>query len=214
MTEAEYLKSESRSEVKREWVNGEAFAMAGGTPLHALVVGNVASALGTALRRKPCRTFSSELRVHIPRTGLYTYPNATVVCGPIELHSDGLSVTNPTVVCEVLSESTETYDRGGKLAHYESVPTITDYLLCATEDQVIEHHQRRGPNQWLVTRYAAASSAVVPIASLDIELSLASVYEGWQDVRAALTRAARARPAVLRPRASAKAAPPRSKRRN
>jgi Uma2 family endonuclease len=199
MTETEYLASESRSEVKREWVNGEAFAMAGGTPVHALVVGNVTSALGAALRGKPCRTFSSELRVHIPRTGLYTYPDATVVCGPIELHSDGLSVTNPSLVCEVLSEGTESYDRGAKLAHYESVPTITDYLLCATDDRVIEHYQRRGPNQWLVTRYAVpASATAVPVPSLGIELSMATVYDGWEEVRAAITRATR----------STRAAPP------
>lgn len=183
MSEAEYLASEARSRVKRQWVNGEAFATAGGTPEHALVIANVVAALNAALKKKACKAFSSELRVHVPRTGLYTYPDATVICGPVARHVDGLSALNPSLIVEVLSEGTETDDRGEKLAHYESIATLTDYVLVSSEREGIEHFRRSGPTQWVVTRYLA-SAARAPIESLGISLSFADVYDGWAEVRA------------------------------
>lgn len=197
MSEAEYLASEPRVRLKREWRNGEVVAMAGGTPEHALVVAKVGAALTTALRGQRCQVFSSELRVHTPRTGLYAYPDATIVRGPIERHTDGISVLNPSLLVEVLSDSTETYDRGEKLASYESIGTLTDYVLVATERQGIEHFRRTGASQWVVTRYLP-SAQTVPIPSLAIALSFDDVYDGWAAVAA--TRVPKGKPARPPPR--------------
>ena len=130
MTYAEYLAAEAVSEVRHEYLNGEVWAMAGGTPEHAALAAAMIRELGASLRGKPCRPFSSDLRVHIPDAGLSTYPDVSVVCGQLETAPDDKdAVTNPIVLVEVLSESTEGYDRGAKAAHYRRIPSLREYVL-------------------------------------------------------------------------------------
>src|SRR5262249_23805624 len=129
-TFAEYIALEAKSGTKHEYVNGEIFAMAGGTLEHGRLCANVIRVLGTALLGRPCITFTADVRVRVLATGLCTYPDGSVVCGRIELDpEDKNTLTNPIVLVEVLSDSTESYDRIEKQAHYRLIPSLRDYLL-------------------------------------------------------------------------------------
>ena len=132
MTYAEYLAFEAKSETKHEFVNGEVYAMAGGTVEHARLQARVIFMLVGALGGRPCETFSSDLRVLVAVTGRSTYPDVTVVCDRVE-HSalDPDAATNPTVIFEVLSPTTEADDRGEKWAHYQQIPSLRHYVLVA-----------------------------------------------------------------------------------
>jgi Uma2 family endonuclease len=181
MTESDYLALERSSLEKHEYVNGERFGMAGGTPLHAAICANVARALGNALRGKGCGVASSDLRVHVPQTHLYTYPDVTVVCGRIEtLATDDTVIVNPALIVEVLSESTEAYDRGAKFAHYERLPSLSGYLLVASDGRRLEHFQRVPGDRWLRSVLDAREqpSGSLALEPLGIAVAIADVVEG------------------------------------
>src|SRR5947209_4150471 len=135
MTEDEYLARERVASSKSELVNGQAVAMAGASPRHNAIVRNLLLALGSRLRGKPCQPYPSDLRVHVPATGLYAYPDVTIVCAPIEHHpKDEATVMNPRVIIEVLSAGTEAFDRGAKFAHYRSIASLRTYVLVGGEE--------------------------------------------------------------------------------
>jgi Uma2 family endonuclease len=171
---ADYLALESMSTVKHEYLDGAVWAMAGGTPDHAAIAINIAVALSTALRGQPCRVFSADLRVRVKETGLATYPDLSVVCGALETDPDdagGNTVTNPVLVVEVLSPSTEDYDRGEKLAHYKRIPSLREILLVAQEEARLELWTRASSGWQLeVVRDKGA------LAVLGCALELAEVY--------------------------------------
>ena len=145
MTYAEYLAAEAASDIRHEYLNGEVWAMAGGTPEHAALARRGACELRRLLRGKPCRAFSADLRVRIVDTGLSTYPDVSVVCGQLETAPDDKdAVTNPIVLVEVLSESTEGYDRGAKAAHYRRIPSLREYVLVSQAEPRIEVHRQGG----------------------------------------------------------------------
>src|SRR2546425_5264216 len=128
ITPEEYLKAERQSEFKSEYYAGQVYAMAGATPRHTRIATNFVIKLGSALAGGPCQVFNSDMRAHIPATGLYTYPDVSVVCGePVFVQSDNLA--NPIVVVEVLSKSSERNDRTTKFLDYQSVPSLKEYLL-------------------------------------------------------------------------------------
>jgi Uma2 family endonuclease len=132
MTYAAYLAAEELSETKHEYLCGEVFAMAGGTPEHAALMAAITVELGTALRGRPCRVYSSELRIRIDVTDLSTYPDVSVVRGELKTSSiDRNAITNPILIIEVLSDSTEAYDRGEKFSHYRRLPSLREYLLLS-----------------------------------------------------------------------------------
>lgn len=174
MTEAEYLAFERDSEQRHEFVNGEVVAMAGGSPLHAAVTTAALVALGSRLRGKPCRPYGSDLRVHVPNTGLYCYPDVTVVCGPLERHTDDRNVvTNPTVVVEVYSPSTRAHDQGPKAAHYRMCSTIQSILLVDPIERTVEQYTRIDTTRWEIERHTevgelhlAVLGLMVPVAEL------------------------------------------------
>jgi Uma2 family endonuclease len=177
----EYLSRERTSAERHEYVNGTAYAMAGGTPLHAALCANVTVALGSQLRGQPCRVASSDLRVHVPATGLYTYPDVTVVCGQVELHAqDDTVIVNPRVVVEVLSEATESYDRGAKFSHYRALASLEEYLLVARDGRRLEHYRRLPSGQWLLTVADAEDGpgAGVELPALGVRLAIADVLDG------------------------------------
>src|SRR5262249_35971657 len=129
---SEYLELEEASNTKHEFLDGEIYAMAGGSPDHASLAAAVTTALLNQLRDKPCRVFSSDLRVRVLATGLATYPDITVVCGTLERDPESeVTVVNPVVLVEVLSKRTETYDRGEKFDHYRHIPSLKEYVLVA-----------------------------------------------------------------------------------
>jgi Uma2 family endonuclease len=173
----EYLELEETSPVKHEFMDGHVWAMAGGTPEHAAIAVNVASILRGQLRGRPCRVFSSDLRVRVLATGLGTYPDVTVVCDALETDPDdpkANTVTNPRVVIEVLSPSTEDYDRGEKLANYKRVPSLREIVLVAHDTRRIEVWRRSGDTWTLEVTNEAGAARIV---TLDCTLELSDVYD-------------------------------------
>jgi Uma2 family endonuclease len=152
--------------------------MAGASPRHNLLVANLTGALRQALRDRPCVVLASDQRVCIEPTGLYTYPDVTVVCGPLRAHprfEDTL--LNPTVLIEVLSPSTEAYDRGVKFAHYRRLDSLRDYLLVSQAERLVEHYTReRGEAEsWRLTTWTAGQRLSLPGAGCT--LAVDEVYE-------------------------------------
>jgi len=176
ITPEEYLRLERASQEKHEYFKGEIFAMTGATENHNIIAGSTFAALYSELRKKPCQIYPSDMRVRIPATGLYTYPDISVVCGTPEFEDDGLdTLLNPTVIIEVLSPSTEPYDRGKKFQHYRTIPTLKEYILIAQDSIRIEHFARR-EDQWILTD-AKSSDTVLALPSIECTLALSDVYE-------------------------------------
>ncbi|GDX81464.1 hypothetical protein LBMAG42_32750 [Deltaproteobacteria bacterium] len=181
-TEAEYLVMAEASEERLEFVNGEVFAMAGASPIHEALVMNVGSVLSGKLRGRPCRPFGSNLRVKISETGMYCYPDVTVVCGKLELEpTRPATLLNPAVIFEVLSESTEGYDRGAKAAHYRRHPGLKAYVLVSTDAKRIEVYSRSEAG-WTLTE--ARETGELRIEALDLALPLDEVYAGFDELTA------------------------------
>ncbi|HSO00536.1 MAG TPA: Uma2 family endonuclease, partial [Candidatus Nanopelagicales bacterium] len=174
-TEDEYLAFERSSSGRHEYLGGEILAMAGGSPRHAALAMNVGRILGNQLQSRPCVVLSSDARVHIPATGLYTYPDVTVACDKLELHPKDRDVLlNPTLIVEVLSDSTEAYDRGAKFAHYRRIPSLRAYVLVSQGERRIELFERIAGDRWELTERVGEGS--LPVPSLGVTLDLAEVY--------------------------------------
>lgn len=172
----EYLRLEEDSNVKHEFLNGEVWAMAGGSPGHAAIGANVISLLRSALEGRPCQVFTSDLRVRVRETGLATYPDASVVCDELELDPDdpkGHTATNPRVLAEVLSPSTEAYDRGEKLAHYKRIPSLSEAVLVAHDARQVIVWRRRDDG-W--TQHLFGAGETVHLESLGCELPVDEIY--------------------------------------
>jgi Uma2 family endonuclease len=179
-TVAEYVQIERDAKEKHEYRNGEIIAMAGGSYNHGLIAANAIWQIRNELGGKPCRVVSSDVRIRIPRTPLYTYPDASVICGAPAADPDdpsGQAVTNPRVILEVLSPSTEAYDRGEKFTHYRHLDSLEEYVLIGQTSPSIETYFRQPDGTWL---FSAANdpAARIRLRSLQIELSLAEVYAG------------------------------------
>lgn len=186
LTEAEYLGLDRASEVKSEFFDGEMFAMAGGTLRHSLIATNLARELGNRLRGGPCIPYNADLRIKIAATGLLTYPDLSVICGPPEFLPDtDDTVMNPTVLIEVLSDTTEAYDRGKKFEHYRQIPTLREYLLVSQKEPRIEQFLQQPDGRWLLTE-AAGLDGTLQLPSLGIILSLAEIFAGVNFPPAAL----------------------------
>lgn len=173
-TYQEYLALERSANVRHEFSDGEIFAMAGGTREHAAICANLTRMLGNQLRGRGCQTHSSDLRVRVLETGLATYPDVTVVCKPVELDpADRNTVTNPTLVVEVLSPSTADYDRGEKLRHYQQIPSLREIVLVAHDERLIEIWRRGSDGAWSRRELRSGSIA---LAAVDCTLSIDDVY--------------------------------------
>lgn len=182
LSPAEYYRRERMAELKSEYFAGEVFAMAGGTVNHSRVKTNVTLSIGSALLKKGggCLPFDSDLRVKVSQTGLRTYPDLTVICGPVETDPEddrAETAINPTLIVEVLSDSTERYDRGTKFNHYQTVATLKQYVLVSQDQPLVETYLRQPDGTW---QYAAVAGldAVASLLSLDIALPLAELYMG------------------------------------
>lgn len=176
MTYEEYVASEATSPVKREFIRGQIYAMAGGTPEHGALAAAMIGELRAALRGKPCRVYSSDLRVRIVDTEMATYPDASVVCGRLETAAgDPNGVVNPTLLVEVLSESTEAYDRGVKAAHYRRIPSLKEYVLVAQDEPRIEVYRRNDDGGWVL--YEARPGQHLELRTVGVMLDVNAVYE-------------------------------------
>lgn len=171
----EYLVLEESSTVRHEFLAGEIYAMAGGTPQHAATAMAVGAALVAQARGGPCRVHSSDLRVRALATGLTTYPDVTMVCGPYESDpQDKNTIVNPRRVVEVTSDSTEDYDRGEKLDSYQRTPSIDAIVIVSHREQLIEVFERQANSSW--RRSEARTGAQLRIAALGATLSVDDVY--------------------------------------
>ena len=176
MTVDEYLALEERATEKHEFLDGQMYAMSGGTLEHSAIIATLLMELGGMLRGERCRLYDSNLRVKSMVTGLYTYPDVSIVCGKPELEGDArTTLLNPRVVVEVLSPSTEAYDRGEKFAHYRTIASLAEYVLVSTTHRRIEVFTRRD-DVWELRVYG--EGAQVELGSVGARLALDAVYEG------------------------------------
>lgn len=176
-TGKDYLAFERESDEKHEFVDGVVYAMTGASERHNLVTGSTYASLYSQLRKRPCRVYPSDMRVKVAQTGIYTYPDISIVCEPPRFEDDQQdTLLNPVVLIEVLSPSTENYDRGKKFQHYRTLESLQEYLLIAQDSPHIEHYRRQTDNQWLLTDVAQAD-AVIELPSIACMLALADVYE-------------------------------------
>ncbi len=180
-TFTEYLEQERTSDVKHEFVNGEIFDMAGGTIEHGRLASTVNAALRTRSRGRPCEVYSSDVRVRVLATGLATYPDTSVVCDRLERDpADANTIVNPVVLVEVLSDSTEGYDRGEKFAHYQRLPSLKEYVLISQRSPRIEVFRRNEDGNSWTLRIAQAGERVT-LASIGCELAVDETYANALD---------------------------------
>ena len=171
----EYVKIEESSEIKHEYHDGVAYAMSGASEKHNLIAGAVYRSLGNQLAGKSCRPYFSDFRLKIEAANLYTYPDVSVICGETRLAEGRQDIfINPTLLIEVLSESTEAYDRGKKTELYRTIPSLQEYLSLAQDRPHVEHYSRQG-HCWLLREYSAMDEEVV-LESTGCTLTLAAIY--------------------------------------
>jgi Uma2 family endonuclease len=177
ITPQEYLEIERQAATKSEYLDGEIFAMSGATRSHNVIVRNLSRGLNPRQYGKPCEVYTNDMRVEVSPTGLYTYPDLVVVCGDPQFKDPSEdTLLNPTVIIEVLSKSTASYDRGEKFEQYCRLPSLTDYLLVSQDRAAVEHRTRQVDNTWQLTFYYGLD-AVVPLPSIGCELRLSEVYD-------------------------------------
>jgi Uma2 family endonuclease len=176
LSEAEYLVRERKADFRSEFYRGEMFAMAGASREHNLISGNVNRALGNQLASRRCEVYQSDMKVRITPTGLFTYPDVVVACGQLLFADDQRDVLlNPTVVIEVLSDSTAAYDCGPKAAHYRRLDSLREFVLLDQNSSYAEHYVRADAQSWRIT-LVEGLDAVVRLASIDCQLTLAEAY--------------------------------------
>jgi len=177
ITEAEYLDLERHAEFKSEYYQGEMFAMSGGTLRHGLILSNLVGELRQQLKAKPCWVCSSDVRLRVTSTGLYTYPDVMVVCGQVQF-ADNRSdtVLNPAVLIEVLSDSTRDDDLGRKCQHYRALPSLTAYLTVEQNSIRAVRHVRQPDGQWLLAEFDQLDQTV-ELSSIGCTLPMAEIYD-------------------------------------
>jgi len=176
-TPEEYLALERKAEHRSEYFAGEIFAMSGASEQHNLIAGNVFAALHAQFRGRPCRAYMSDMRVKVSPTGLYTYPDVVALCDEPQFDDEQKdTLLNPTIIIEVLSPSTEAYDRGGKFGHYRKLASLAEYVLISQEEPHVEHYVRQPDNQWLLSE-ASNLQDTISLPSLNCALLLADVYD-------------------------------------
>jgi Uma2 family endonuclease len=175
MSQAEYVAAEATADSRHEYLRGEIYDMAGGTLEHAALAAALAGEIRVALQGRPCRAFSSDARVRIEATDMTTYPDLSVVCGELQSSpSDGRAMLNPVVICEVLSDSTEAYDRGAKASHYRHIPSLKEYVLVSQSEHRVEVQRRNAAGHWEIHEFGPGEHAV--LESLGVSISLDALY--------------------------------------
>ena len=173
----EYLELERKAEYKSEYLHGEIFAMSGASREHNLVAGNMFGELRQQLKGRPCEAYQGDMRVKVTATGLYTYPDVVVVCGEPRFEDEKVdTLLNPTALIEVLSESTERYDRIAKTSYYRTIDSLAEHLLVAQDEVHLEQYSRQPDGQWLLSEYLTPDS-VVNLPSIGCTLKLSDVYD-------------------------------------
>lgn len=178
-TAEDYLAWEREQPSRNEFVDGEIYAMTGGTFRHSLLASNLIAVLSSQLRARSCRVLGSDMRVAAP-SGLFTYPDVVIVCGgPVFTSDRDDTLTNPSVIFEVLSESTEGYDRGKKFQHYQTIPSLAHYLLVSQDEPWIDHLRKLPSGDWVLTTHRAGDRITLESihTSLDVDDAYLKVLE-------------------------------------
>ena len=175
-TYADYVGLEMYSAVKHEFLDGEIYAMAGGSEDHAALAAEIIRVLGNYAVGGPCRVYTSDLRVYVEAAGLATYPDCSVICGPMQQHEPSPESTalNPTILVEVTSKSSEGFDTGAKLEYYQTIPTLRDYIIVSHRERRITVHTRGDGDTWSVR--VAIRGGRVGVPSLSAELVVDEIY--------------------------------------
>ena len=178
ITPQEYLIREREASIKSEFYQGEIFAMGGGSANHSLIAANFVGEARNSLKGRPCAVFNSDLRVQVQSTGLYTYPDATIVCGELLFDDDHRdTLLNPTLIVEVLSDSTEKYDRGKKSNHYRQIASLKELILIAQDRSHVERFTRQANGDWLFHEQKELT-ADFELKSLGISIAISELYRG------------------------------------
>lgn len=176
ITPEEYLIIERQAAYKSEYFAGEMFAMAGASKRHNLLVSNLIRILGNQLLESDCNVYPSDMRIKIPRVNQYTYADVVIACGHEQFDDEEEdTLLNPVVILELLSDSTEAYDRGQKFAYYQILPSLQEYLLISQHQCQIEHYVRNSERFWTYAEYHDAEKSVA-LQSIKVELQLKDVY--------------------------------------
>lgn len=179
----DYLTLERRSEAKHEYRDGEMIPMVGASRRHNLIVANLVRELSQQLKGRPCEVYPPDMRVKVDSTGLYTYPDVAVVCGEPRFEDAEVdTLLNPTLLVEVLSESTAEYDRGTKFAHYRKLDSLREYVIVSQRECLVEHYVRQPDGQWLFSEVAQLETSI-DLPSIDCNLPLGEIYDkvNWGD---------------------------------
>lgn len=179
LTEAEYLAIEREAEFKSEFFDGEMFAMSGGKLAHNRIKENLARHIGNQLEDGPCFVVTSDMKVKVLKSGLYTYPDIVIICGSAE-HPDPEStdiLLNPAVIIEVLSPSTQDYDRGAKFRNYQKIKSLREYHLVAQDEPVVERFVRQANDDWLLTTTTGLDGELT-FGTIPVRVGMAKIYVG------------------------------------
>jgi Uma2 family endonuclease len=176
VTTKEFLDSERLATEKHEYFRGEIFAMSGASIIHNRIFSNTFGDLAFKLRGKKCQPFGSDLRIHIPKNTLFTYPDMSIICGEIETTDDKFdTITNPSVIIEILSPSTRDYDMGQKFSLYREIESLKEYIMIDSEKICVTKYFKNLDNSWLMTEYKSIASTFI-ISTIDLEIKLSDVY--------------------------------------
>jgi Uma2 family endonuclease len=177
LTANDYLVWERQQETRHEYLEGHVFAMTGASRAHNMLCANILASLHGQLRGKPCEIYVNDMRVKVSETGMYTYPDLVAACGEPQFEDQAVdTLLNPVLIIEVLSDSTERYDRGAKFTHYRSVDSLKEYLLVSQNECRVEHYVRQPGNQWLLSEYEQIEDHI-ELNSLGSHLTLTEIYE-------------------------------------
>lgn len=173
----EYLAIERQAEYKSEYVDGVIYAMAGGSERHNLIAANLIISIGVQIKNRPCRVYPSDLKVRVPNSKRFFYPDVSVVCGETRFADDERDVIlNPIVIIEVLSESTAAYDRGKKFLSYQQIDSLQEYLLVSQDEVIVEHYIRQSNETWLYAKAIGLEETIL-LPSIECEVRLRDVYD-------------------------------------
>ncbi|MEA5450092.1 Uma2 family endonuclease [Leptolyngbya sp. CCNP1308] len=187
----EYLDLEVAAEIRHEYIDGEIVPMTGGTPNHNRIIRNLCTALTVGLQGQDLEVFVADQRLWIPQAKIYTYPDVMAIAGELTYQMGRRdTITNPTLIIEVLSESTRSYDRGDKFAAYRTISTFQEYTLIDQYSAHVEHHVKTGSKQWMLQEYDGLDT-ILNFASLGFEISLRDIYNRVQFEPVALDKEAK-----------------------
>jgi Uma2 family endonuclease len=176
-TAQEYLTQERQAQTKSEYIDGDIVAMTGASRRHNLIALNIAASLHSQLRSRPCEIYMGDMRVAVDQAEFYTYPDVVVVCGdPQFLDTELDTLLNPTLIVEVLSPSTASYDRGEKFNRYRQLPSLQEYLIVAQDAPALEHYRRQSQRQWILVDITDWETPV-ELLSIQCQLALKDIYE-------------------------------------